>query len=161
MKVSEIKSGYLLKLRCGNYVGVYETDDCGISVSGEDDWFPLKCLEDDTLNYVGSGILFDDEPFNQYDIMEVWGRTHPRGACQFDTEDRGLLWERKEEVKEPKCECGCKGEEKPPVSAEEAAEATREIVDAFKAEGFSKEEAMAFLASIIVGGMAFGIGDKK
>lgn len=157
MKVSEIKSGYLLKLRCGNMVGVYETNDSGLSVSGEDDWFPVECLEEDTLKYTGSGDFFDDEPFEEYDVMEVWGRTYPRGASRFDTEDRELLWKREEEVKEPKC--GCKADEKPPVTAEEAAEATREIVDAMEKEGFSKAEALAFLASLIVGGMAFG--DKK
>lgn len=154
MKVSEIKSGYLLKLRCGNMVGVYFTDDCGLSASGEEDWFPVKCLEDDTLHYIYGG-LFNDERFEEYDIMEVWGRTHPRGACQFDTEDRELLWKREEEP----CKCPCHDEEKPPVTAEEAAEATREIVDAMMEEGFSKSEALAFLASIVVGGLAFGGND--
>ncbi len=150
MKVSEIKSGYLLKLRCGNMVGVYWTDESGLSVSGKDDWFPVKCLEDDTLNYVYGG-LFRDEPFADYDVMEVWGRTHPRGACQFDTEDRELLWKREEEP----CKCPCHDEEKKDVSAKEAAEATRELVDSMMEEGFTKDEAMAFLASIIVGGVAF------
>lgn len=148
MKVSEIKSGYLLKLRCGHYVGVYETRDSGLSVSGECDWFPLDCLNEDTLEYKGA-LFFKNE---RYDVMEVWGRTHPRGACDLETEDRELLWERKEAKCE--CECDCECEDEGEVTAEEAAEAAREFVDALEGEGFTRPEAMAFLASLLVGGLA-------
>lgn len=154
MKVSEIKSGYLLKLRCGNLVGVYESETEGLCVSGKEDWFPVECLNEDTLKYE-AGLFGSD---SDYDVIEVYGRTHPRGASRFDTDDRKLLW-REEKHDEEKCECPCHDGKKPPVTAEEAAEATREIVDAMMEQGFSKPEAMAFLASLIVGGIA--IRDKK
>ena len=161
MKVNEIKSGYVLKLRCGNLVGVYESEDVGLCVSGEEDWFPLECLTD-TLEY-NAPSLFLFHKYPKYDVVEVYGRTNPRCASKVSTEDRELLWTRGEGVEEEptkcKCECGCEEccEEKTEVTAREAAEATAEIVDAMMEEGFSKSEAMVFLASLIVGGMAMGI----
>lgn len=152
MKVSEIKCGYLLKLRNGNLVGVYETADRGLCVSSKKDYFPIDCLNEETLLYT-NGSIFGGEEYPDYDVMEVWGRTHPRGAWKFETEDRELLWKRGEGDAE--CETKC------PVTVEEAAEATRELVDAMTEQGFTKSEAMAFLASLIVGGMAMGVGIDK
>lgn len=165
MKVNEIKSGYVLLLRNRELVGVYWGEHNEKVVSGEETWFPMDCLND-SLEYVGDGSFFTRK-FPDYDVIAVYGRTHPKGACQLTIEDRELLWER-EEVKaedEDKCEeCGCEEcecEKDTPMDATEAAKATKELVDAMTENGFTKPEAMAFLASLLVGGMAMGIGDKQ
>lgn len=162
MKVNEIKCGYVLKLRCGRMVGVYESEDIGLCVSGEEDWFPIDCL-DDSLEY-HAPVIFFEHHYPDYDVVEVYGRTNPRCACKLTTEDRELLWTR-EKVKATDPKCGCEKceecEEETEYTGKDAAKDISELVDGMVEEGFTKSEAMAFLASLIVGGMAMGIEPNK
>lgn len=61
--------------------------DNELGLSAKHTWFPVKCLD-------------DDFEYRDNKIIKIYGRCSNRYSIKTSNEDRRLLWERKEEVKE-------------------------------------------------------------
>lgn len=93
----EIKDGYVLEITNKNrmnagetvFVGVFHNYNDELCVSGEDDWFPLECFNEN-LCYHG------------IEVIKVYGRSWSNRTAydvtnsKFVTDFRDVLWEREE-----------------------------------------------------------------
>lgn len=99
-KKSDVKSGMLLKARNGMYFTVVDAivtfdDKVGLAVVSDanNKYFPLDNYNDDLIFTNNLGV-----PANipEYDIVKVWGHTHPKFVMDNSTRDREQLWVRPE-----------------------------------------------------------------
>lgn len=81
MEVEDLKIGYVLEMKDGNFAMVLPTDGYQLCVSGEGTWFPLERFDED--------LCYDTSK-----VVKVWGLTTPRLARHITSENRDLLWER-------------------------------------------------------------------
>ena len=92
MKKTDLKVGMVVKLRCGE---LHMLMPCGnakydLVLFDGNGWLRFNDFEDD---------LTDKDDTN-YDIMKVYGFSHyANQVMSFKTNERELLWERKEEKK--------------------------------------------------------------
>lgn len=90
MKKSDLKVGYVVKLRKGALCMVLPNANDEMCLSGDHDWFPVSELRDDLTN------KYTDTT----DVVEVYGRCAAnKYAHDLSTHRRDLLWERKEPKK--------------------------------------------------------------
>ena len=89
-KKDDLKVGYLVKVRNGEFAHVVNTINNGMCFNYERSWSTVANYNENLTN-----VLYDD-----FDIVEVYGLTE-KGceAHKFGINDRNLLWKR-EEVKE-------------------------------------------------------------
>lgn len=90
MKKSDLKVGYVVKLRKGALCMVLPNANDEMCLSGERDRFPVSELRDDLTNkYTGTA-----------DVVEVYGRCAAnKYAHHLSTHQRDLLWKRSEAKK--------------------------------------------------------------
>lgn len=89
---NDIKSGYVVELRDGSLMMAMRCNQDTfdkILVEKEGEWMPFDCLNSD--------LTFND--YREYDIMKVYGlNQYPYRALNISSDDRTLLWERKETI---------------------------------------------------------------
>ena len=91
MKKSDLKVGYVVKLRTGLFCMVLPTSE-GLCISGPDAYFGFNRITD-TLECIG---LFG-RPLKEADIVEVYGLARFNDdASKFGPNYRNLLWKREE-----------------------------------------------------------------
>lgn len=85
MKKSDLKVGYVAKLRKGTLCMVLPNANDEMCLSGERDWFPVSELRDDLT----------DKYTDTADVVEVYGRCAAnKYAHDLRTHRRDLLWKR-------------------------------------------------------------------
>lgn len=90
MKKSDLKVGYVVKLRNGNLCMILPNSYDELCLSGPDDWKPVSEFWDDLTNRLNSA----------KDIIEVYGRSHSNHHAHVVSEcSRDLLWQRSEAKK--------------------------------------------------------------
>lgn len=90
MKKSDLKIGYVVKLRNGNLCMILPNSHDELCLSGPDDWKPVSEFWDDLTNRLNT----------DKDVVEVYGRSgsnqHAHKVCTYRRE---LLWKRSEAKK--------------------------------------------------------------
>lgn len=90
MKKSDLKVGYVVKLRNGNLCMLLPNSDDELCLSGPSDWKPVSEFREDLTSRLNTN----------KDIMEVYGRSSSnRHAFFVSTDKRARLWQRSEAKK--------------------------------------------------------------